>query len=153
MNRNSISVLKENKDYLLSSLAWLKRSYNQCKNIGIKEEYTAVEYDSYENLTSRFARTTDLLVNKVMRSIDVAELLEPGSLIDTVNRAASRGIINSTEQIRYLKDLRNEIAHEYEPETLAELFTAVLESVPDLIQLSERTIEYCERLIADQSRD
>ena len=153
MNRNSISVLKENKDYLLSSLAWLKRSYNQCKNIGIKEEYTAVEYDSYENLTSRFARTTDLLVNKVMRSIDVAELLEPGSLIDTVNRAASRGIINSTEQIRYLKDLRNEIAHEYEPETLAELFAAVLESAPVLIQLSERTIEYCQQLIADQSRD
>ena len=78
MNRSSISVLQENKEYLISSLGWLKRSYNQCRNIGIKNEYSNDEYDSYENLTSRFARTTDLLVNKVMRSIDAAELIEPG---------------------------------------------------------------------------
>jgi hypothetical protein len=38
MNRNSISVLQENKEYLISSLGWLKRSYNQCMNIGIKNE-------------------------------------------------------------------------------------------------------------------
>jgi len=153
MHRNSISVLQENKNFLISSLGWLERSYNQCRNIGIKSEYTDDEYDSYENLTSRFARTTDLLVNKVMRSIDAAELIEPGSLIDTVNRATSRGIVDSTEQIRNLKDLRNEIAHEYEPETLAELFTAVLDSVPGLIKLSERTVEYCEQLISDQSSE
>ncbi|HKK66048.1 MAG TPA: hypothetical protein VJ967_09355 [Clostridia bacterium] len=92
-------------------------------------------------------------MNKVMRSIDAAELIEPGSLIDTVNRAASREIVDSTEQIRNLKDLRNEIAHEYEPEALAELFAAVLDSVPGLFTLSERTIEYCEQLISDQSSE
>ena len=48
-----------------------------------------------ENLTSRFSRTIDLIVNKVFRSIDYVELEDSGTLIDVVNRAEKRELIHS----------------------------------------------------------
>ena len=71
-----IEVLRKNIQNLTSSIHWLERSYEQCRRIGIKPEYTEKEFDDFENLTSRYARTTDLIINKILRSIDAVELLE-----------------------------------------------------------------------------
>ncbi|MDR2116696.1 MAG: DUF86 domain-containing protein [Planctomycetaceae bacterium] len=139
---NSLEVLQTNLDSFSSSLVWLRRSYERCVEIGIKTNYTEIEFDHFENLTSRYARTTDLLVNKVLRSIDTVEFVTGGSLIDVVNRAEQRGIINSATEIRTIKDLRNEIAHEYETDNLRELFDVVLQTVPQLLAISERVIDY-----------
>ena len=65
-----------------------------------------------ENLTSRYSRTIDLIVNKVFRSIDYVELEDSGTLIDVVNRAEKRELIHSAMRIRELKDLRNGIVPE-----------------------------------------
>ena len=75
-------------------------------------------------------------------------MLEPGSLIDAANRAEKRGIIDSVAHLRDLKDLRNEIAHEYETDDLRSLFSAVLESVPELVAIASRIEEYCSRYIS-----
>lgn len=121
--RTSIDLLSHALDQLETGMAWLERSYSQCSDIGAKEKYSAEEYDRYENLTSRYARVADLVVHKVLRSIDAAELLEPGTLIDTANRAVSRGLVDSVETIRGYKDLRNDISHEYQTDNLSELFS------------------------------
>ncbi|MDR2755451.1 MAG: hypothetical protein LBC20_07060 [Planctomycetaceae bacterium] len=142
---NSLEVLRMNIDGFSASLGWLRRSYERCVGIGIKTDYTEIEFDYFENLTSRYARTIDLLVNKVLRSIDVVEFVTGGSLIDVVNRAEQRGIVNSVTEIRMLKDLRNEIAHEYETGNLRELFDAVLQTVPQLFTVSEQVIDYCKK--------
>jgi uncharacterized protein YutE (UPF0331/DUF86 family) len=81
----------------------------------------------------------------VLRSIDTVEFVTVGSLIDVVNRAEQRGIINSVSEIRILKDLRNEIAHEYETGNLRELFDTVLQNTPQLLAISEQVINYCEK--------
>ncbi|GHT09995.1 hypothetical protein FACS1894170_01440 [Planctomycetales bacterium] len=139
----SLEVLRTNLGGFSASIVWLRRSYKRCADIGIKTDYTDVEFDHFENLTSRYARTTDLLVNKVLRSIDAVEFFTGGTLIDVVNRTVQRGIIDSVSEIRTIKDLRNEIAHEYEISDLRELFGAVLQAVPKLLAVSERTIAYC----------
>ena len=133
MREAAIEVLKINLENLKSSVRWLRRSQEFCLEIGIKGIYSEEEFDDFENLTSRFARTTDLIVNKVLRSIDSVEFLEAGSAIDAANRAEKRGIIDSVSRLRDLKDLRNEIAHEYETDDLGNLFSAVLSAVPELI--------------------
>jgi hypothetical protein len=71
----SLEVLQMNLDGFSASLVWLRRSYERCVGIGIKTDYTEIEFDYFENLTSRYARTTDLLVNKVLRSIDTVEFV------------------------------------------------------------------------------
>ncbi|MDR1904606.1 MAG: hypothetical protein LBQ88_20265 [Treponema sp.] len=148
MGDTALGALKNNIAQLQSSLTWLRRSYDCCTRIGIKAEYTEAEYDHFENLSSRYARTTDVLIHKVLRSIDAVEFINPGSVIDTANRAEKRGIIDSVSDLRMLKDIRNEIAHEYETKDLCELFSLVLELIPRLFVIVSRTIAYCEPYIA-----
>ncbi|MDX3773637.1 hypothetical protein QE250_05860 [Chromatiaceae bacterium AAb-1] len=69
---------------------WLRRSYEKCQHFDLQRPLTEEQYDALENLSSRFARVTDILLNKTYRALDAAELMEPGSLIDSVNRAVKR---------------------------------------------------------------
>jgi hypothetical protein len=152
MSDAALDVLKMNLESLASSIEWLRRSYDICKTVGIKDTYTADEFDHFENLTSRYARTTDLLIGKVFRSIDRVELMTSGSIIDAANGAEKRGIVDSVSDLRDLKDLRNEIAHEYETEDIRTLFTQVLESTPLLFELADRTARYCGKYQSDKIR-
>lgn len=74
-----------------NAVHWLKRSYTRCCGIGVKESYTEEEYDDLETLTSRFARVSDILIQKAFRSIDAVEFENKGTLIYAVNRAHKRG--------------------------------------------------------------
>jgi uncharacterized protein YutE (UPF0331/DUF86 family) len=143
----SLEHLAQVLEQLQAGLGWLRRSYEQVTAVGIKDSYTPDEYDKFENLTSRYARVVDLLVNKVLRSLDAVELQEPGTLIDSANRAVSRGLIDSVDSLRRLKDLRNDIAHEYLTEDLTDLFEEVLETTPQLLSLAERVQQYGRELL------
>ncbi|MEX2444324.1 MAG: hypothetical protein WD492_12000 [Alkalispirochaeta sp.] len=88
-----------------------------------------------------------LIVHKVLRSIDSVELIEPGSLMDTANRAVSRGFVDSVEILRGYKDLRNDIAHEYQTDDLAELFSDVLRMTPEILALARVILGYGRELI------
>jgi len=145
MEPEILEILEENLDNLKKSLHWLRRSYEKCRRIGIKDSYEEAEFDDFENLTSRYARTSDLILMKVFRSIDAMELEDSGSLIDTVNRAEKRGLVDSGTRIRELKDLRNEIVHEYEIEDLKVLFRQTLEAVPELFEVGDRIARYCSK--------
>lgn len=145
MSDTALDTLRINLGDLEQSLRWLRRSYDRCVGIGIKAEYTEDEYDQFENLTSRYARTVDLLIAKTLRSIDTVELIDGGSIIDAANRAEKRGIVDSVSDLRNLKDLRNEIAHEYEAGALPELFSEVLTAVSRVFELAGRITRYCER--------
>jgi hypothetical protein len=143
MSNAALDVLKTNLESLKQSIKWLRRSYDICAGIGIKDEYTEAEFDHFENLTSRYARTTDLLIGKVLRSIDRVELINSGSIIDAANGAEKRGIVESVSKLRDLKDLRNEIAHEYETEDIRSLFSLVFTASSQLFEIADKTAKYC----------
>lgn len=50
------------------------------------------------------------------------------------------------------KDLRNEIAHEYESDDLQGIFGAVLGVVPELFAIAERILKYCARYSEEGDR-
>jgi uncharacterized protein YutE (UPF0331/DUF86 family) len=139
------NVLAENLASMQKSITWLKRSYSKCSRIGIKESYSEDEFDDFENLVGRYARTIDVIVNKVFRSIDAVELEDGGTMIDVVNRAEKRGIVQSADRVRDLKSLRNDIVHEYETDDLRSLFRQTLDSVPELFTITEKVRAYCAR--------
>lgn len=143
--KTSIENLLASKEQLQSALKWLERSLSQCNTIELNAKFTDDDFDKFENLTSRFARVTDLLINKVYRAIDRVELKQPGSLIDTINNAEKKKLIDSVDQARTLKDIRNEIAHEYILEDQKLLFNEVLAQTAELIKLSEKAINYSEQ--------
>lgn len=146
MKSEAVAVLNANLTGMRKSVHWLRRSYEKCSLIGVRQSYSEDEFDEFENLAGRFARTTDLIVNKVFRSIDAVELEEGGTVIDIVNRAEKRALVRSADRVRDLKDLRNDIVHEYETDDLRALFRQVLEATPELFEIAQRTERYCQRL-------
>jgi len=148
MDKGSVEILKENLYALNLSLNRLMYSFEKCGNIGIKGNYSNDEFESFEAMTSRYARTTDMLVNKVLRSLDEVEYIDGGTVIDATYNTEKRGIATAQE-LRNLKDLRNLIAHEYVTEKIVRFFDKVLEFTPFLKIVIERLNDYCSRYLGD----
>ena len=144
-NQDALLFLQEILEDLEKASRWLDRSLLKCRSLSFEKEISDEMADDLETLLSRFARLTDLLINKAFRAIDRMELEEPGSLIDVVNRAARRGIVDSVEAVRVLKELRNEIVHDYAGHRWRELTASILKHSPNLQSLIQRTIAYCHR--------
>jgi hypothetical protein len=151
MNRLHLDILRDNLETLNLSAGWVRYSYEQTAAIEPKTEYAAEEFDMLENLTSRYARTTDMLVNKVLRSIDTVESEDIGTIIDIMNRAEKRGIVSSAELLHTLKDLRNNIAHEYKITAISAFFADVRKYAPDLLEIIRNVNGYCTRYLGEKT--
>jgi uncharacterized protein YutE (UPF0331/DUF86 family) len=147
MNQLHIDILRENINVLNLSADWVRHSYEQTEAIEIKSRYAIEEFDKLENLTSRYARTTDMLVNKVLRSIDTVESEDIGTIIDIMNRAEKRGIVSSAELLHTIKDLRNNIVHEYKIAEITRFFADVKKYTPLLLEIIKNVNEYCEKYL------
>lgn len=125
----------------------LKISYQRCQKMALKEFSDEDYLIEFEALTGRFARWVDMLIHKFFRAIDTVELVDTGTLIDVINRAEKRGLIDSAMEMRSLKDLRNDIAHEYLTEKLTLLQTEVYQSVPKLLSMISAGITYAQKYL------
>jgi hypothetical protein len=146
MDKGSIEVLKENLNAVNLNLKRLLYSFDICSKTGLKENYYDEEFVAFEAMTSRYARTTDMLINKVLRSLDAVEYIDGGTVIDAVNNTEKREISDS-QDLRRLKDLRNSIAHEYVTENVTRFFANVLEFTPLLKGVIENLNHYCSRYL------
>lgn len=126
-------ILNDNIESLIKATDWLSNSYERCSNYNLEEELDYKTLGEFEALVNRFRRTFDILIQKVYRSIDHQELETQGSLIDVVNRAHKRELIDNVDTIRQLKDLRNSIAHEYAVQDLTSIFALTLKLAPKLL--------------------
>ena len=140
---------KLKRDYLLlkKQLSWLEYSLKECDFIGIKENYSIEEFGKFETLCSRYSRGIDFLIRKIFRTLDEYEFENQGTLIDVVNNAHKRGLFDSVDEIRLMKDVRNTIAHEYIEDELLEVFDEVLKYSHVLKQIIKNTLFYMEKLL------
>ena len=129
-NQILINVLQAEWKLLKASVQTLQQSAIKCSSIGIKEEYSFEEQESFDSLTSKFNRTSDLFTQKTIRTSWML-LHEPfAPFIDMMNMAEKMGMIASADLMIEIRDMRNEIAHEYIPESIRDL-------VPEVIALHE----------------
>ncbi|MEQ8905762.1 hypothetical protein [Ekhidna sp.] len=126
-------LLFEYEDILNKSIEALDYSFNKCVAIGLKKDYTLDESETFEALTSRFARTSDIFTQKYLRCF--FELIEeyPNTMIDMLNNAEKKGLINQTDALLDARKLRNDIAHEYWIENLKQKFAECLKLSPIMI--------------------
>ena len=129
-----IGLLTQNWDMLQRSLSSLQVSVAKCKEIGEKEDYTFEEEESFDSMTARFSRTTDIYTQKVLRSVWTVMREPYVPFIDFMNKAEKDNIIDSADSILSLRELRNTIDHEYLPEALTELVFEVIAYYPELIK-------------------
>jgi hypothetical protein len=128
-----LEMLHQEWKLLQSAVQTLGQSALKCSGIAAKEEYTFEEQESFDSLTSKFNRTSDLFTQKIIRTSWML-MHEPFvSFIDMMNLAEKIGMIDSADKMIEIRDMRNQIAHEYIPEAIRDL-------VPEVISLHEELI-------------
>lgn len=142
----SRAYLQELSVALEKQLFWLDYSYQEVKDLSKPEHFSIEQFNQFANLCSRYARTIDFLVRKVFRCLDDVEFENQGTLIDVVNHAHKRGLFEDIESIRQIKDIRNEIVHEYLDEALQSVFSDVLKAAPELIAIGRNTLAHVEKV-------
>jgi uncharacterized protein YutE (UPF0331/DUF86 family) len=138
--------LLQDYELLKKQLFWIELSYSEAKKIGIKDEYSIDEFCRLETLCSRYSRGIDFLIRKIFRTIDEYEFENQGTLVDVVNHAHKRGLIDDIDELRVMKDIRNTIVHEYIEEAMVEVFDEVIEYSDKLIQIIKNTLTYIDKI-------
>jgi hypothetical protein len=130
----TLQLLKEEWNLLEISVLTLRRSVDKCRSISGKTAYSFEEEESFDSLTSKFSRTSDLFTQKIIRTIWTL-LHEPFvPFIDLANKCDKMEIIHSSDDLIDIRDLRNQIAHEYIPSAIHELIPEVLLLANSLMQ-------------------
>jgi hypothetical protein len=136
---------KKNLEELRLSLRVLNYSYDKCSKIGTKDDYSDEELESYESLTSRFARTSDIFTRKTLTTLFILIKENPRSFIDKANLSEKLGIIDSSVDLQEIRELRNEIAHEYSMRDITEIFDDVLIHTGKLKEIIESALTYIDK--------
>lgn len=148
MNSDSnIRLLNEEFQLLKKSLFHLSGSVERCKTIGFEKVYSFDELESFDSLTGRFARSADIYTQKVLRTIFILLREDKGFFADRVIKAENEGIIKKAEQLLQIKDLRNDIVHQYIPEATIDLVRDVLNLSTSLIE----NIQSTERFMSNRN--
>ena len=134
-------------DVLQRSLKSLQQSRDKTHQLLQQSEFSFEELESIDSLTSKFSRTSDIYLQKVLRSIWMLLREDTVPLIDLLNRAEKLMIIVSAEELLQMRDIRNQIAHEYLPEVVPEL---ALEAVV-MTTLLQKNIEQTERFLRQRA--
>jgi hypothetical protein len=145
MTNDEILLLKEELDRMKNAGKILEQSFKKCQKFGVKAVYSNDELESIEAFTSRFARVSDLLIQRIFRLIDEFDLDAEGSVRDRINRAEKKELIVSADAFVEIRKLRNAIAHEYQPDAPEKIFDEVLEYSPVLMDSIERVMRYAKR--------
>ncbi len=138
----TLKLLKEEIALLQNAVDTLMLSVEKCRKIGRKDDYSFEEMESFDSLTSKFKRASDIYTQKVLRSV-WALLHEPfAPFIDLMNKAEKLSLIGDAETMITIRDIRNQIAHEYLPQAIAELVPEMLKYSRLLADNIALTIEY-----------
>ena len=120
-------ILENNIPLLEKSLDSFERSLEKCTKIGVTKEFSFEESESFDAFSSKFARLSDIYTQKVIKGGMMLLREEALTFIDRINTAEKFGFIRSAEDLKLIRDLRNEIAHEYVLEDLYQLYADLLE--------------------------
>jgi len=127
MNSPVKELLIDNLELLQKSVVYLDYSFNHCKSIGIKTEYTMPELNEFEALSGRFSRSSDILTQKVLKSLFIYIQEDAVFFIDRCNLAEKMGLVKSAEDLFNIRQLRNKISHEYSDAEISDILTPLLE--------------------------
>ena len=130
-------------DLLQRSLMSLQQSSDKTHLLLRQSEFSFEELESIDSLTPKFIRTSDIYLQKVLCSIWMLLREDTVPLIDLLNRAEKLMIIVSAEELLQMRDIRNQIAHEYLPEAVPELASEVVA----LTTLLQKNIEQTEHFL------
>ena len=140
-----LAQLEASLTHLDKAVRAMVYSKGKCAAIGAKAGYDLEEQEVFEALTARFARTADILTQQTLKTVFALLQEEVRTKLDAANLAEKLGIVEDAGTLLNIRELRNQIAHEYVGTHLSELFMDVLRYVPELEKVIEGLKGYCKR--------
>ena len=97
--------------------------YSLDKSISLvnKSHYSESELETLEALTARFERLTDVIIYKLLRSIDYLDYDKSPTIRHVLVKAEKKGIVENQDLFLEIRELRNIIAHDYVGEKINEI--------------------------------
>lgn len=154
---NDVADLVKILDLLLQDLvesqSTLDHSITLCQGIDVSAEKAIPieDLDKFETLTSRYARISDIVTQKVFRTINQIDLEADGTTRDFINRAAKKGFIEDENAFFEMRELRNRIAHEYAAKSLRNIFVETQKLAPKLSQAIDQIVRVAKEKYETQS--
>jgi uncharacterized protein with HEPN domain len=146
-----ISQMEEYLALLDKAVIALLYSYKKCNVLKKESEYDLEQQESFEALTSRFARTSDILTQKVFKTLFILLQEDTKTIIDAANFLEKLEIVEKADDLLNIREIRNQIAHEYVESDLRDLFLDVLRYVPELDKIISNVKAYHHKMIANIS--
>ena len=126
-------------------------SLERCAGFDAWHEPTLEQLERLESMSARFARLSDILIQRIFRLVDDIELVGSSTVLDRIYRAEKRGWAQA-EQLIKIRELRNLIAHEYATDAMPEIYAAVMALSPLLLQTTLEIKNYTNNLFQSNKR-
>lgn len=131
-----MNLLTQNKQDVKKALGHLSYSFNKISGWDLsRQNWSEEELETLESFSSRFARCSDLIVSRLLRSLALgADPAFRGTLIDLLNLAEKQGWIASAKTWYRIRELRNVAAHEYSAQDFSKLIQELVQLTPTVLQ-------------------
>jgi hypothetical protein len=150
MSNTKQALLRSELQSLQQAAAHLQHSVLRCAGAQGWQEPTPEQLERLESLASRFARLTDILIQRIFRLADELELVGSSTVLDRIYRAEKRQWVEA-ESLINMRELRNLIAHEYAADAMAEIYNAVLKYSPILLATIPKITQEATRLLTPRN--
>jgi hypothetical protein len=130
-------LLRAELESLGRAAASLEKSMTKCSLLTPSPRQSFEEEESFDALTSKFARCSDILTQKVLRTLVFLLREDAPTFVDRMNLCEKLGAISSAKALIEIRDLRNTIAHEYAVDDLLALYVDTLQLSPQLIEAAK----------------
>ena len=147
--KNILQYLEDNFKQAEEAANHLAVSLERCKDFIENTDYSEEQLIELEALTGRFARLSDLLIQKIFKTIDSLDASAPGTVRDRIMQAEKKGLIKNAGVLLEIRDVRNMIAHEYASDNTNEIIVFVFRHSFFLIETLQNAKQYSTKFYTD----
>ncbi len=132
-------LLSQTTQDLLQAINRLKKSYGKIEFLSTDLSQLQDEpLEAWESFVSRFARASDFFMSKYLRTwVSIREGGFRGSMRDFCDYGEKHGLLESSDLWMEIRELRNQIAHEYATQKLSQILIEARRLAPHIINLKE----------------
>ena len=137
-----IKLLEENLQQAREAAGHLSVSVDRCKDFAFSPPFNEIQLIELEALTGRFARLSDILIQKVLKTIERLDGDTPGTVRDRILQAEKKESIQTAGTVIDIRDVRNTIAYDYDNTPFNEIVLFVIKNSTFLLQSIESSVQY-----------
>lgn len=130
MNNTFVKAYLESCKSFETAMLGLKKSYEHCHEIGIKDDYDFNETEAYDALIIKLTRNSDVFFQQIIKGFFKLKQEPNMFFIDRLNFLEKLNIIDDKEILLQTKSFRNQAVHEYSAIAFQDLYKEAIFLTP-----------------------